>query len=118
MVKKLSGSSQQEKRQNAKRAGITAKLADELKVLAAMSDDEIDVTDIQEKLDWTKAERGKFYHPIKKLISLRVDADVLAWFRAHNRSYTPIMNEALRTYIILQEQAKQDSQKLDKHRKR
>ena len=39
---------------------------------------------------------GRFYRPIKQLVSLRVDADVLAWFRARGKGYQMFMNEALR----------------------
>jgi len=105
MVKKLSGSSQQEKRKRVNVNGITSKLAAELKVLEAMTDDQIDFSDIPLKLDWSKAERGRFYRPVKQLISLRVDADIAAWFKekAKGKQYTPMMNKALRTYILAQE---------------
>jgi uncharacterized protein (DUF4415 family) len=39
---------------------------------------------------------GRFYRPIKQLISLRVDADVLAWFRSRGKRYQTHMNEVLR----------------------
>lgn len=35
----------------------------ELSRLAAMSDDEIDTSDIPEVRDWSGAERGRFYRP-------------------------------------------------------
>lgn len=35
----------------------------ELYRLAAMSDDDIDTSDIPEIADWSRAERGKFYRP-------------------------------------------------------
>jgi len=70
-----------------------------------MSDGDIDFSDIPLKLDWSKAKRGQFYRPIKKLISLRVDADVLAWFkeRTKGKQYTSLMNKALRMYILDEE---------------
>jgi uncharacterized protein (DUF4415 family) len=39
---------------------------------------------------------GRFYRPIKKLVSIRVDADVLAWFRSRGKKYQTYMNEVLR----------------------
>jgi uncharacterized protein (DUF4415 family) len=39
---------------------------------------------------------GRFYRPLKQQISLRVDADVLAWFRSHAKKYQTYMNTVLR----------------------
>lgn len=39
---------------------------------------------------------GRFYRPIKQLVSIRVDADVLAWFRGCGKRYQTYMNEVLR----------------------
>jgi uncharacterized protein (DUF4415 family) len=38
----------------------------------------------------------KMYKPIKKPVTLRLDADVLAWFRAQGRGYQTRINRALR----------------------
>jgi uncharacterized protein (DUF4415 family) len=38
----------------------------------------------------------EFYKPIKKPITLRLDADVLAWFRRDGRHYQTRINGALR----------------------
>ncbi|MBI4195043.1 MAG: BrnA antitoxin family protein [Betaproteobacteria bacterium] len=62
-------------------------------------DVELDLTDMPEVLNWADAMRGKFYRPIKKPISIRVDADVLAWFKAQDGRYQARMNEALREYM-------------------
>ncbi len=40
--------------------------------------------------------------PPKTLLSLRVDADVLAWFRAQGRGYQSRMNALLRAYMQAQ----------------
>ena len=37
--------------------------------------------------------------PGKKSVHLRVDADVLAWFRAQGRGYLTRMNAVLRSYM-------------------
>jgi uncharacterized protein (DUF4415 family) len=39
---------------------------------------------------------AEYYRPIKKLVTLRVDADVLAWFKKPGRGYQTRINEALR----------------------
>ena len=45
------------------------------------------------------AERGRFYRPVKKPVTLRLDADVLEWFRRHHPKYQSAINAALRQYI-------------------
>jgi uncharacterized protein (DUF4415 family) len=39
---------------------------------------------------------GEFYKPIKKPVTLRLDADVLAWFKKQGRGYQTRINRALR----------------------
>lgn len=38
----------------------------------------------------------EFYKPIKKPVTLRLDADVLAWFKRDGRRYQTRINAALR----------------------
>ena len=38
----------------------------------------------------------EFYKPIKKPVTLRLDADVLAWFKREGRRYQTRINSALR----------------------
>jgi uncharacterized protein (DUF4415 family) len=49
-----------------------------LEALAARPDSEIDLSDVPEMTDeqWKNAERGRFYRPVKRQITARVDADV------------------------------------------
>lgn len=82
-----------------KKDKITAKRKAELKTLTALADEDIDTSDIPEVTDWSGAVRGKFYRPVKKPISIRVDADVLAWFRSLGEKYQSRINEALREYM-------------------
>ena len=75
--------------------------AAELAALASMSDDKIDTSDIPEVLDWSGAKRGLLYRPMKQQITLRLDADVLAWFRAcvpGGRGYQTEINRVLREH--------------------
>jgi uncharacterized protein (DUF4415 family) len=80
---------------------ISREQRDRLDRLAAMPDDQIDTSDIPEVLDWSGAVRGGLYRPRKEVITIRVDADILAWFkeRAQGRGYQTEINRALRQYI-------------------
>ncbi len=46
------------------------------------------------------AERGDFYRPVKEQITLRLDRDVLAWFKAGGEGYQTRINEALREHVL------------------
>jgi uncharacterized protein (DUF4415 family) len=70
-----------------------------LKHLATRSDEDIDFSDIPEQTDWSGAEVGKFYRPVKQQVTLRIDADVLAWFKAQDGKYQTTLNAALREYV-------------------
>lgn len=69
--------------------------------LAKMSDEDIDFSDMPEVTDWSNAERGKFYRPVKQQLTLRLDADVVQWFKAHapGGGYQTRINQALRQYV-------------------
>jgi uncharacterized protein (DUF4415 family) len=41
-----------------------------------------------------------FYKPIKKPVTLRLDADVLAWFKWQGRGYQTRINQALRKLMM------------------
>jgi len=81
---------------------LTAAQKHELAALSQMSDDEIDTTDIPEVRDWTGATRGLFYRPVKQQLTLRLDADIIAWFKARAGSgegYQTRINRALWEYV-------------------
>jgi uncharacterized protein (DUF4415 family) len=71
----------------------------ELKVLSEKPDESIDTSDIPEVTDWDSAVRGRFYRPIKKRVTIRIDADVLEWFKRKNPQYQTAINKALRDYV-------------------
>jgi uncharacterized protein (DUF4415 family) len=75
---------------------VSRKQAKELASLAALPDEKIDLTDIPEVLDWSGAVVGKYYRPIKKSLTIRLDADVLAWLKAEGRGYQTRINGLLR----------------------
>lgn len=74
----------------------------QLNKLATMTDEGIDTTDMPEAKDWRGAERGRFYRPVKKQLTLRIDADVIDWFKKtapDGEGYQTRMNLALREYV-------------------
>jgi uncharacterized protein (DUF4415 family) len=78
---------------------VIGRLAKDLEDLRRIKDEDIDFTDIPEKTDWSNAVRGKFYRPIKKPLTIRIDADVLAWFKAQGKGYQTRINAMLREAI-------------------
>ena len=82
--------------------GLTEAQKAEVAALEALPDDRIDTSDIPEIVNWPDAERGRFYRPVKKQITLRLDADVVAWFKRRapdGRGYQTEINRALRRHV-------------------
>lgn len=71
----------------------------ELARLAKKPDKAIDTSEIPELADWRGSERGRFYRPLKQQITLRLDADILAWFKSRADKYQTGINAALREYV-------------------
>lgn len=74
----------------------------ELKALAARPDDEIDTSDIPPLTEafWKQAVRNPFYKPVKAQLTVRLDADVLAWLRAAGAGYQTKLNTILRQAML------------------
>jgi len=88
------------KKENSK--SLTKRQRDDLARLAALPDDKIDLSDMPEVRDWSGAKRGLFYRPVKQQLTLRIDADVLAWFKSRapgGQGYQTDINHALRVYV-------------------
>jgi len=73
-----------------------------LEKLAALPDEQIDTSDIPElsEAQWAEAVRGRFYRPVKRQITARLDADVLAWLKAGGQGYQTRMNAILRRAML------------------
>lgn len=84
------------------KASALVQRARELERLAAIPDSDIDTSDIPEVTDWRGAEVGRFYRPVKKQVTLRIDADVLDWFKAQGGKYQSEINRVLRSHVISQ----------------
>jgi len=48
----------------------------------------------------------KLYKPLKTQITMRVDADVLAWFRSQGKGYLSKMNAVLREEMLKSSRSK------------
>lgn len=70
-----------------------------LKEIENIPDSKIDTSDIPELDDnfWTTA---KMVQPItKKAISIRLDSDVLEWFKSQGKGSQSMINNVLRSYV-------------------
>ena len=81
---------------------LTAAQIANLKRLAARPDSEIDTSDIPELTEeqWKTAVRGRFYRPVKRQITARVDADVLDWLQSQGKGYQSRINAILRREML------------------
>ncbi|MFZ1156207.1 MAG: BrnA antitoxin family protein [Candidatus Sulfotelmatobacter sp.] len=85
-----------------RRRVLTVRQKKELAALAALPDDQIDTSDIPELPPgaWKDAIRGRFYRPVKQAVSLRLDADVIAWLRKSGKGYQTRANRILRQSML------------------
>lgn len=74
----------------------------ELAALAAMPENSIDFSDLppSQASDWVGAERGKFYRPLKQQLTVRIDADVVAWLKGQGKGYQSRLNQILRAAML------------------
>lgn len=74
-------------------------MANELEALKSRAVDLSD-DDSPEITSWEKAEVSRFYRPIKKQITIRIDADLLDWFKHGTEKYQTLINKACREYML------------------
>ncbi|MCK9168893.1 MAG: BrnA antitoxin family protein [Treponema sp.] len=74
---------------------------DQLKELEAVKSRPIDTSDIPE-LTAGEAEKlhFKYYKPVKEPVQIRIDSDVLQWFKSSGKGYQSRINAALRQVMI------------------
>jgi uncharacterized protein (DUF4415 family) len=83
-------------------SSLTAAQKSELKALEQLPEANILTRDMPEQRDWSDAQRGVFYRPIKKQLTLRLDADLIEWFKTRasdTGGYQTNINKALREYV-------------------
>ena len=75
----------------------------EIEALKKLPDDQIDTTDIPAMTDeeWNSRTHyiGLHYRPGKKSVTIRLDKDMVAWFRKQGKGWQTKMNWVLRLYF-------------------
>jgi len=72
-----------------------------------MPDDKNDFSDIPE-LDekfWANAVRNPFYKPVKKQLTVRLDADVIAWLQRQGKGSQTRLNALLRGAMLKEQES-------------
>lgn len=74
----------------------------EVEAIAAIPDDQIDTSDIPELTEdqMRRAVRGLMYRPIKKPVTMRLDADVIDWLKQDGPGYQTKANYLLRREMM------------------
>lgn len=87
---------------------LSAAQQGELDALAALPDEKINTAALPEQKDWNGAQRGLFFRPVKTQLTLRIDADLIHWFKTHvptGEGYQTRINRALREYVTQHDDA-------------
>ncbi len=76
----------------------------EIQALGAKPGGDVDVSEIPELTDkfWRNAIQNPYFRPIKQQLTLRLDADLVAWFKRRakqGKGYQTSINRALREYV-------------------
>jgi uncharacterized protein (DUF4415 family) len=86
------------------RKDLSPEQRERLEKLASLPDEQIDTGDIPEapEENWIHARRGDFYRPLKQPVTIRLDADVVSWFKDHADSggYQTEINRVLRRHVV------------------
>jgi uncharacterized protein (DUF4415 family) len=74
----------------------------QLAALARMPDELIDFSDIPplDESFWKNAIRNPYYKPVKKQLTVRLDADLIAWLRNAGKGYQTRINSILREQML------------------
>ena len=83
-------------------SSLTAGRKRRLEKLSRRPDNEIDTTDFPELTEkfWHTAVRNPFYRPVKQQLTLRLDADIIAWLRRQGKGYQTRANALLRDAML------------------
>jgi uncharacterized protein (DUF4415 family) len=70
----------------------------EIEALAKLDEAVVNTSDPPDVADWSRGVRGRFHGPTKQSVTIRLDSDGVAWFkaRAHKGRYRTSVNQALR----------------------
>lgn len=75
------------------------------KRLAGQADQDIDTGEVPE-LDEDFFQQAELHVPAKQSVTIRLDADVLAWFKEQGAGYQTRINQLLRQYMQAQQSRK------------
>lgn len=78
----------------------TRDISAELAAIDAIREEDIDLSDAPEITDFSGFKRGMFYRPEKQTVTIRLDADVVAWFKGAEPKYQTAVNRVLREYML------------------
>ena len=87
---------------------LTEEQMERMKAIADIPDSEIDFSDIPELTDefFENAQEGMMYRLVTEQLTIRLDADILDWFKRHakdGKGYQTDINKALRAYVVAQD---------------
>ena len=84
------------------RLELTEKQKAQLAALESLPDAQVDTSDIPETLDWSGGMRGAFYRPVLREITLKLDENVIDWFKANapdGQDYQKDINRVLVEHV-------------------
>jgi uncharacterized protein (DUF4415 family) len=98
---------------------LTAARKHRLEKLSRRTDEEINTSDIPELTEkfWRTAIQNPFYRPLKRQLTLRLDADIIAWLRLQGRGYQTRANAMLRDAMLANLNLKKKKGRGRPHRK-
>ena len=92
---------------NTNKTPFSAEQLERLARLEAMRDEDIDLSDMPEITDeqWVTSFRPGLHRPIKLPVTIRLDADVVGWFKEHagGKPYQTEINRVLRQHVAKSE---------------
>lgn len=76
--------------------------------MKARPEGDVDTSDLPELTEefWQNAVRNPYFKPVKQQLTLRLDSDLVAWFKRRapdGRGYQSAINRALREYVSKQD---------------
>ena len=81
---------------------LSTKQLKDIAAIAAVKDEDIDYSDLPRLPEsfWKNAVRNPFYRPVKRQVTVRLDADVIAWLRLQGKGYQTRLNNLLRAAML------------------
>ena len=81
---------------------MTPRQKQRLEAMSKLPDSQIDFSDIPKLGErfWKDAIRNPFYRPVKQQLTVRLDADLVAWLRRQGKGYQTRLNAVLRDAMV------------------